>query len=91
MKKTIKKLAILTFLSAISLQANELKFSGQTNYTQQQNKALITSFNVEYRVDLYEPDHKIWVVYLGGRVNPDYDHFGNEFKTNVFTTLGIDF
>lgn len=86
-----KKLLLLAFFGMFSLHANEIKIDGQTNYTQQQNKTLITSFNVNYRVDLYEPGHKMWVVYLGGKINPDYDHFGNELKTNVFTTLGIDF
>jgi len=86
-----KKLLLLAFFGMFSLHANEIKIDGQTNYTQQQNKTLITSFNVNYRVDLYEPVHKMWVVYLGGKINPDYDHFGNELKTNVFTTLGIDF
>lgn len=86
-----KKLLLLAFFGMFSLHASEIKIDGQTNYTQQQDKTLITSFNVNYRVDLYEPRHKMWVVYLGGKINPDYDHFGNELKTNVITTLGIDF
>jgi hypothetical protein len=52
---------------------------------------MTTSLNTDYRLDLYEPKHKRWSTYIGGKVTPDYDHFGNEFKLNVFTTIGVDF
>lgn len=86
-----RKVFLLISLLCMPLYANDLKISGQTEYTQQQSKTLITSINAEYRVDIYKPDHKMWVVYLGGKINPEYDHFGKEVRANVFTTLGIDF
>lgn len=86
MKKTF-----LIFAMAIPCFANEIKFSGETSYTQQQNKSLITQIHAEYSVDLYEPSHKMWSLSIKGKISPDYDHFGNEVKLNVFTVLGIDF
>lgn len=68
-----------------------LKLFGETDYIQKRSKSLITSFDAEYRMNVYEPKHKFWLAYVGGKINPDYDHFGNEIKTNVFTTFGIDF
>jgi hypothetical protein len=65
--------------------------SGETNYSIQNKHNLTTSLNTDYRLDLYEPRHKKWSTYIGGKVTPDYDHFGNEFKINVFTTIGVDF
>lgn len=82
---------LITLLISAIASANELKLTGQTEYTQQQTKTLITSINAEYRLTIYEPSHKFWLVYLGGKISPDYDLFGNELKTNVFTTLGVDF
>jgi hypothetical protein len=88
----VKCLYFLAFgLFLITANANVLKITGQTEYTQQQTKTLITSINAEYRITIYEPSHKFWLVYLGGKISPDYDLFGNELKTNVFTTLGVDF
>jgi hypothetical protein len=45
----------------------------------------------EYSLPLYQPQHKRWSTFLSGKISPDYDVFGNELKTNVFTTLGVDF
>ncbi|MFZ9876480.1 MAG: hypothetical protein ACO3EY_05420 [Candidatus Nanopelagicales bacterium] len=87
----MKKIAICLLFFSCSCNAFDVKFSGQTNYTQQKSKSLITTLNAEYKFKLYEPSHKGWELNLNGKVNPDYDHFGKEFKTNVFTTLGIDF
>lgn len=82
---------LFVVLISATARANEFKLTGQTEYTQQQTKTLVTSINAEYRVTLYEPSHKSWLFYVGGKISPDYDLFGNELKTNVFTTLGVDF
>jgi hypothetical protein len=87
----MKKITLCLLMFSYSCYAFEVNVSGQTNYTQQKSKSLITSLNAEYKVKLYEPDHKEWILFLGGKINPDFDHFGKEIKTNVFTTLGIDF
>jgi hypothetical protein len=81
--------ALLFALSTTN--ANTFKVTGQTEYTQQQTKSLITTINAEYRVTIYEPGHKSWLVYIGGKISPDYNVFGKELKTNVFTTIGVDF
>jgi hypothetical protein len=87
----MKRILLSFLMFSCSCWAAEVKVSGQTNYFQQKNKSLITSLNAEYRINLYEPKHKEWSLSLGGKVSPDIDHFGKEIKTNVFTTLGIDF
>jgi hypothetical protein len=77
--------------TAVCQQTKPYKISGETNYSQSQDKALGTELTGEYRVVIHEPKHKDYVVYLGGKVVLDYDHFGNEMKTNAFTTIGVDF
>jgi hypothetical protein len=77
--------------TALCQEAKSLRLFGETNYSQSQDKALGTNLNGEYRVVIHEPKHKDYIVYLGGKVVLDYDHFGNEIKTNAFTTLGVDF
>ncbi len=46
---------------------------------------------MEYRLEIYKPSPKLWVAYIGGEVSPDYDIFGKELNTNVFTTISVDF
>lgn len=64
---------------------------GNTNYSVSKTSSLATAVHVEYTVLLYEPDHKKWGVFLAGKVNPLYDHLGQELKMDVFTVIGIDF
>ena len=45
----------------------------------------------EYKLIICKPLHKKWVSYLGGKVTTDCDMFGTTIKTNVFTTIGVDF
>jgi hypothetical protein len=68
----------------------QVKFDGNTNYSQQNNKQLTSSNNVEHIFKIYE-DHKI-LISLSNAINVDLDHFKNEIKeTNVFTTFKIEF
>ena len=82
-------LAICT--SCFAADVKITKFRMDSEYTKQHSQSLITKIDLEYQVNLYEPLHKKWVLYLGGKLSPDYDHFGNEVKMNAFTTFGIDF
>jgi hypothetical protein len=75
----------------LSLDFLNLKFSGETNYHESQSKSLISSVNMNYRFNFYEPSHKKYIVYIGGVIVHDYDHFGKTIKINGITTLGIDF
>ena len=77
--------------TAFCQQTKPYKISGETNYTQSEDKALGTTLNGEYRVVIHEPNHKYYIFYFGVKITVDYDHFGNELKANPFTTLGVDF
>lgn len=68
-----------------------IKVYGKTTYTQSNTKSLISTINLEYRIKLHEPKHKKWLLFLGGKISCDYDHFGKEMRQNVFTVFGIDF
>lgn len=73
-----------------SIGYSQIRFDGNTNYSQQNNKQLTSSNKVEHIFKIYE-DHKI-LISLSNAINVDLDHFKNEIKeTNVFTTLKIEF
>lgn len=67
------------------------KISGNTNYSQSQQKTLSTELEAEQQFKIYEHPNKNWLTYIGSKIMVDIDHFGNNVKTNVFTTLGVDF
>lgn len=90
MKLAALLLSIAT-TSCLGFEIQKPKFYGETSYTKQHSESLKTTLNAEYRIVLREPKTKKYCLYLGGKINTDIDHFGNDFKTNVFTTLGIDF
>lgn len=75
----------------IAFEDVDIDIYGNTNYSKDSSESFITTLNFEYQIKLFEPSHKKYMIYFGGKINPDYDHFNNEIKTNVFTTLGIDF
>jgi hypothetical protein len=87
------KFLVIFLLSATALcqEAKSFKLFGESNYSQSEVKAFGTNVNAEYRVLIHEPEHKGYTVYFSGKVVFDYDHFGNELKTNTFTTIGVDF
>lgn len=90
----MKILFLFLFLicsSSYALDFNKIKIDGNTNYSKSNNESLVTNFFIEYEINLYEPSHKKWNIFLGGKLNPQYDHFGNEVKMDVFTVLGISF
>jgi hypothetical protein len=70
---------------------SKINIYGETNYSSSSTRALRTSVDIAYSFNIYEPKHKKWGVFLAGKVNPAYDHLGNEVKMDVFTVLGIDF
>lgn len=69
----------------------EYKIYGNTNFYQKENKTLITTINLDYKIKIFEPNHKKYMIHFGGTINPDYDHFGKTIKINGFTGFGIDF
>jgi hypothetical protein len=86
---TILFLSLLDISYAINYE--NFKFSGETNYKESVYKTLNSKINIQYSFDLYKPSHQKYIIYLGGTLTNDYDHFGNVIKVNGFTTIGIDF
>lgn len=84
------KLALALFLICANISFAQVRFNGNTDYSQQINKQLTSSNKVEHIFKIYE-DHKI-LVSISNALNVDLDCFKNEIKeTNVFTTLKIEF
>jgi hypothetical protein len=88
----IKKIIFLFFIFNINVFAFELtKIRGETSYSKSSTESLNTSLIFEYNIKIYEPKHKKWELHISGKLNPCYDHFGNEIKMDAFTVLGIGF
>ena len=84
------RLALALLLLCVNIGFTQVRFDGNTNYSQQGNKHLTSSNKVEHILKIYE-DRKI-LISLSNAINVDLDHFKNEIKeTNVFTTLKIEF
>ena len=84
------KLELALFLICANISFAQVRFNGNTDYSQQINKQLTSSNKVEHIFKIYE-DHKI-LVSISNALNVDLDCFKNEIKeTNVFTTLKIEF
>jgi hypothetical protein len=81
---------IALLLIGANISFAEIKFNGSTNYSEQNNKQLISSNNMEHILKIYE-DHR-YIVSISNAINVDLDCFNNAIKeTNVFTTLKIEF
>lgn len=87
-KKSILLFLILNF-EAFGFELT--KVSGETNYSKSNSESLNTSLLFEYNIKIYEPTHKKWELHISGKLNPAYDHFGNEIKMDAFTVLGFGF
>ena len=86
----MKKATALLFLFA-SNAVGVSKDAPTNTLLQKEAQSITFNSDSEYRLSLYEPVYKKWSLHLSGKVSPDYDIFGNELKTNVFTTVGVDF
>jgi len=93
MKKSFSVYAAVVVLISFSSCSNKegLKISGETNYSKNQNESMVTSLSANYKLKIEKLSNNNFHVFLTGTVNPDYDHFLNEFKTNAFTGLHIEF
>jgi hypothetical protein len=84
------KIILALLLIGVNIGYSQVKFDGNTNYSQQDNKQLTSSNQIEHIFKIYE-DHKI-LISVSNALSVDLDHFKNEIKeTNVFTTLKIEF
>jgi|LakMenEpi03Aug12_release.lakeMendotaPanAssembly.Ray.scaffolds.fasta_scaffold2905908_1 hypothetical protein len=92
MRNFLNSIIAVLALTQLSLGV-EIDYSvrGETKYIKKTAESMNTSFVIDYKITLYEPGHKKYMLFLGGAVSPDYDHFGNEIKINGFTQLGIEF
>jgi len=90
------KIFLLSFCApalcgAIAYEDVKIDIYGDTNFSASETQSMVTNVYIEYTLNLYEPDHKKWGLFIAGKVNPAYDHFGQEIKMDAFTVLGIDF
>ena len=84
------KLTLALFLICANISFAQVRFYGNTDYSQQINRQLTTSNKVEHLFKIYE-DRKIFIS-ISNALNVDLDCFNNEIKeVNVFTTLKIEF
>jgi len=84
------KLVLALILIIANTGFSQVRFHGNTNYSQQNDKHLSSSGKVEHFFKIYE-DHRV-LVSISNAINIDLDCFKNEIKeTNVFTTLKIEF
>jgi hypothetical protein len=88
MAKIIFLFFILNF-NALGFEFSKIK--GETSYSKSSTESLNTSLIFEYNIKIYEPKHKKWELHISGKLNPCYDHFGNEIKMDAFTVLGFGF
>ena len=84
------KLVFALILIGANISFAQVRFDGNTNYSQQNDKHITSSNKIEHIFKIYE-DHKV-LISLSNAINVDLDCFKNEIKeTNVFTTLKIEF
>ena len=82
------KKAIALLLLFVSNAVGASKDASTNTLLQKEPQPITLNSDSEYRLSLYESVYKKWSLHLSGKVSPDYDIFGNELKTNVFTTFG---
>ena len=83
-------MAFALILIGANISFAQVRFDGNTNYSQQNDKHITSSNKIEHIFKIYE-DHKV-LISLSNAINVDLDCFKNEIKeTNVFTTLKIEF
>lgn len=80
-----------SLLAATAYEDIDIDVFGETNFSKEESESLKTSLKINTKYKIYEPSHKRWAINLNNIINPDIDHFHNEIKINVFTTIGIDF
>ena len=67
------KLVFALFLISVNISFAQVRFDGNTNYSQQNDENLKSSGKVEHIFKIYE-DHKI-LVSISNAINADLDHF----------------
>jgi hypothetical protein len=91
----MKLLSILLLIlfsgTAYGIELKNTQIYGESNYSIQGTEKLSTTMGGDYSLCLYESKSKFWALSLNGKVVIDFDHLNTELKTNVFTTIGIDF
>jgi len=81
-------MCFLFLFCSVSFASN---FTESGKFIQNSSSSLINLNNSEYKIKLFEPNHKTYMWYLGGTIDKDYDHFGKVIRLNAFTNFGIEF
>lgn len=76
---------------SLEIQEKNINIYGETNISYGNGSEFESNLYAEYNLSIYEPPHEKWGLFIAGKVNPAYDHLGNEIKMDVFTVFGIDF
>ena len=88
----MKVFLYIILLTGINISSYaDIKIFGNTDYTSNKTNSLVTTLNSEYKIKIFEPICKSYMMYLGGTISHDLDHFGKTSRTNCFTNLGIEF
>lgn len=67
------------------------KFSGNFNYTKNQNDNAKNKIGLEFKKPIHETKDKKRLYYLGGSVYHNYDLFSKSYHVNGFGQLGMEF
>lgn len=67
------------------------KFSGNFNYTKNQNENAKNKIGLEFKKPIHETKDKKRLYYLGGSVYHNYDLFSKSYHVNGFGQLGMEF
>ena len=67
------------------------KFSGEFNYTKEQNEKAKNKMGINFKKPLYETKNKSKLYYVGGSVYHNYDVFNNAYHINGFGQVGMEF
>ena len=84
-------LAVILISSLAGCAHENLKFSGNMDYTRSSAESLTNSLELKYRLPIYETQNNNYMIYLGGKIFIDYDVFNNESRINSLSSLGLEF
>jgi len=85
------KTVILALLMVTAALGSDFTFSGNVSYSEHVKPQLTAGNKAEFRLKLFEPKHKRYLIYGGGSIYTDYNVFYQIVNTHGFATLGIEY
>jgi hypothetical protein len=82
---------IFTTLYVLGCSSKNLNFRASTNLHKSEKTTLSTNVLIDYKFKIKSLSNNKIETSISGTINPEYDHFLNEIKTNTFTGFCIDF